>query len=102
LSTAEARAVHPPLLEDASWLDFTFSNQYPDPNNSKLLDYQRLDITYQTTKEKKRSEKTLSLGIRNVYNRQNTYLIFYDQKDSKYKNMTLFPVMPFIMLKRTF
>jgi hypothetical protein len=102
LPSAWIPASPPPLLENAYWYDFSFISHYSGPNNARMPDYHRLDITYETTKKKTRGERTLSFGLYNVYNRRNTYLIYYDSDAAHYKNMTLFPVMPFVMLKRTF
>jgi len=81
--------------------DFTNLDYYEGPNNMRMPDYHRLDISYQTTLAKKNGERSWTLGIYNVYNHQNPYLIYHDGNKG-YKQLVLFPIMPFVMFKRTF
>lgn len=102
LPSSEVSGLYPPLLKESYWYDFSFIPHYSGPNNTRMPDYHRLDISYETTKKKKHGARTLSFGLYNAYNRQNPYLIYFDNDDNAYKQLTLFPVMPFIMWKRTF
>ncbi len=80
------------------WLPYTFENSYIfNKNNIRMPHYHRLDIAVNFTKQKKRGERTWSIGIYNVYNRKNAYFMYY-QEDHKginhFYKFTLFPILP--------
>lgn len=82
---------------------------YAGRNNYRLPNYHRLDINYNKTTVKKSKkgqsyERTWSVGAYNLYNRQNPYFVFYDQKDSQPQlfQLTLFPVLPYASVEYNF
>jgi len=75
---------------------------YSDRNDYRLPDYHRLDlsVTYKFGVDKTRGLKSeLNLSIYNVYNRKNTWMLFFSQDDED-PNITiaekvyLFPILP--------
>jgi outer membrane receptor for ferrienterochelin and colicin len=78
-----------------------FTNS-PARNNYRLPAYHRLDVTASLTKPKKWGEWELMFGITNLYNHMNaSYYYGYEDIDTgtdqitmKYKQVTLFPIMP--------
>ena len=67
-----------------------------DKNGYKMPDYFRIDIGYSFKKKTKRTTRELTIGVFNVLNRQNSYLVFYDNLDSKWKQLSIFPIIPSI------
>jgi hypothetical protein len=53
---------------------------YSERNALQMKNYHRLDINMNFYKKKKRSTRTLSFGIYNVYARQNPYFYYIDKK----------------------
>lgn len=80
---------------------FANVDYYPGPNNVRMPNYHKLDLSYQTSLKKKNGYRTWILGINNVYNQQNAY-IYYLDSEKKVKQITMFPIMPFVSFKRTF
>ncbi len=82
---------------------FYFNNyQYINyPNNARMPLYHRLDVNYQTTRKFKRGYRTWTFGILNLYNKQNTYLVVRDD-ENQYKQVTAFPILPYISYKTEF
>ncbi|MGC9375679.1 MAG: TonB-dependent receptor [Bacteroidales bacterium] len=77
---------------------------YSDRNDYRLPDYHRLDlsVTYKFGVDKTRGLRSeLNLSIYNVYNRKNTWMLFFSQDDED-PNITiaekvyLFPILPSI------
>ncbi|MDY6801956.1 MAG: TonB-dependent receptor [Bacteroidota bacterium] len=77
---------------------------YSDRNDYRLPDYHRMDlsVTYKFGVDKTRGLRSeLNLSIYNVYNRKNTWMLFFSQ-DAKDPNITiaekvyLFPILPSI------
>ncbi len=64
-------------------------------NNYRMAAYHRLDFGVDFTKQKKRYERTFSLGAYNAYSRKNPYFIYYSEGDNKFKQVSLFPVIPY-------
>ena len=91
----------PVFREEEYDFDFSALDYYHQPNNYRLKTYHRLDVGYNTLKYKKYGSRTWSFGVINAYNRQNTYLIYRDEK-SNFKQLTLFPIMPYVSLKINF
>ena len=48
-------------------------------NNFSLRPFHKLDISYQTTKRKAKSERTWAYGIYNIYGRRNPYYLYLDR-----------------------
>ena len=63
------------------------------PNNFHLHAYFRMDCGYHLTIGKKRNQN-LSFGIYNLTNRHNTYSLSWDSEESKWKKLSIFPIMP--------
>jgi len=77
---------------------------YLEKNAYRMRPYHRLDISYQTTKKKKRGERTWILSIYNVYNRKNPvfYQLSYNQNKILIQQISLFPIIPSFAYIRRF
>lgn len=82
---------------------------YESRNNFRMPTYHRLDINCnfpkKIEKENKTVTRTWSLGVYNLYNRQNPYFLFYDTDDSnqiRLYQFALFPMLPYISYERQF
>jgi hypothetical protein len=71
---------------------------YGKRNNYRLRDYHRLDLSFNFTRPRKKGMETFSIELYNVYNRMNTFALFYekDRKTGEIKlySLTLFPFLP--------
>jgi hypothetical protein len=65
-----------------------------DKNGFQMPAYFRIDLGYSFIKRKPRYERELRLGIYNVLNRKNPYLVFYE--DGKWKQLSIIPILPSI------
>ncbi len=66
-------------------------------NNVRMKPYHRLDLSVNFRKQKKHGKRTWSLGVYNVYSRQNPYFYFYHNEkngDRKLKQFSLLPIIP--------
>ncbi len=66
-------------------------------NNFRMQAYHRMDLGLNFHKDKKWGTRTWSVGIYNVYSRQNPYLYFLSQNENNtlsLKKLSLFPVIP--------
>ena len=63
-------------------------------NGYTLSDYFRIDVGYSFIKKTKHSTRELTLGLYNILNRQNPYLIFY--QDNSWKQLSILPIIPSI------
>ena len=79
-------------------VSFTEAHYYGTLNNYRAEPYHRLDIGYSRTKKVGKTERTLYLGIYNVYNNLNPFYLYLEEKDNKMKlyKYTLFPMIPSI------
>lgn len=76
--------------EDNAW-----TRQQMGAMNGYLLPaYFRTDIGYEFRTHGKKTEKSLTIGIYNVFNRKNPYLIFYE--DNRWKQLSILPIIPSI------
>lgn len=82
---------------------------YEGRNNYRMPVYHRLDVNFNLkkagTSRGKKYLRVWSLGVYNLYNRQNPYFLFYDRTDSnetKLFQFTLFPVLPYFSYERSF
>ncbi len=66
-----------------------------EKNNYRMKAYHRLDIGADFRKEKKRYERTFSIGAYNVYSRKNPFFIYFDNSRNKFKQVSLFPIIPY-------
>lgn len=87
---------------------FRYGQVYNELNSYRMRDYHKLDVGINFTKAVKRGERTWSINVYNVYNRQNPYYYFldtnyaFDQKgriipeDTKtiLKQQSYFPIIP--------
>lgn len=74
-------------------------------NNFRMQAYHRMDLGLNFHKQKKWGTRTWSLGIYNVYSRQNPYLYYLDENPDKtkaLKKLSLFPVIPTVSYNFTF
>lgn len=69
---------------------------YGERNSERLLDYHRLDIGINITKERKHASEKWSFNIYNVYNRKNPILYNYDFKKNAIIYYSIFPIIPSI------
>ncbi len=79
-------------------------NYFSSINNYRMPAYHRMDIGANRTRQKTWGETVLSLSIYNVYNRQNAYFLFTEQKGSKVvlKQASVFALIPSISWKFKF
>jgi len=66
-------------------------------NAFRMPSYQRLDLGVNLHKQKKHGLRTWSLGVYNVYNRQNPFMLMIEDrgdKPSKLMQISLFPIIP--------
>ena len=91
------------LIDDASSKIFDFEyNQniliYADRNNHRMRAYHRLDLSANFTKKVKRGVRAWTVGVYNLYNRQNPYLYYtkLNKNDNKIHlyQQSLFPIIP--------
>ncbi len=78
-------------------------NQYGDVNSYRIKDYHRMDLsaTYKSNKQKK-WDSSWTFSVYNIYNRKNTFFIFYDAEfmleegslSTKAYSVALFPIIP--------
>jgi hypothetical protein len=71
---------------------------YGKRNNYRLRDYHRLDLSFNFTRARKKGTEVFSIEIYNVYNRMNTFALFYEKNtrtgEIKLYSLTLFPILP--------
>ncbi|KAA9340850.1 TonB-dependent receptor [Adhaeribacter soli] len=71
-------------------------------NNFRMAPYHRIDFSLNQTKKKSWGEVVNSFGVYNAYNRKNPYFIYFDegysygngQRRPKFKQISLFPILP--------
>jgi hypothetical protein len=80
----------PPQMSDHIY----YRQLMSDVNGYTLPYYMRIDLSYSFLHTGKRFTKELVIGLFNVLNRQNPYLIFYD--DNQWKQLSIFPIIPSI------
>jgi len=101
LPSQSISSILPTMFPAEHFYDLSYFYYFPSPNNVRLKAYHRLDIAFHTKKELAEGNRSWSLGIMNIYNRQNPYSIYKDQKGN-FKQVVLFPFMPFVSFKRSF
>lgn len=71
---------------------------YADKNDFRMRAYHRLDLAINFIKNKKRGQRTWSISVYNVYNRQNPYYYFSQFKNGEWQvyQQSLFPIIPSI------
>ncbi len=101
LPTQSIASMNPVLKEENYPFDFSYVDYYSRPNNARLKLYHRLDFGFHMQKKLSRGHRTWSVGVINVYNRQNPYSIYKDS-NGNFKQVVMFPIIPFASLKRSF
>jgi hypothetical protein len=84
------------FLHNGNSYNYTIQ-EFSDRNAYRMPNYHRLDISANFKKTKKRGVRTWSLGIYNVYNRQNPYFMYLDYGDNGsavMKQVCIFPIIP--------
>ncbi len=69
-------------------------------NNLNLPDYFRIDIGYTFIKKRKKSTSEFTIGVYNMLNKKNPYLIFY--QDERWKQLSILPIIPSIQWSLSF
>jgi outer membrane receptor protein involved in Fe transport len=95
------KSMMPVLNEENYHFDFSYFDYYKQPNNARIKLYHRLDFGFNMEKKLNKGNRTWSVGVINAYNRQNPYSIYKDG-DGNFKQLVLFPIMPFVSFKRSF
>jgi hypothetical protein len=76
------------------------ASYYGEKNSYRLPAYHRLDLSMEFHKKYKKWERTWSFGAYNAYNSLNTFFVFRGSDDTtgkpEYKQVTLFPIIPFL------
>jgi outer membrane receptor for ferrienterochelin and colicin len=78
---------------------------YGERNSYRMRAYNRLDLSYTTTKKKKWGERSWVFGIYNVYSRRNPFYmdIVYDKSgNKKFAQYSVFPIIPSISYRFKF
>lgn len=68
-------------------------------NNYRMAAYHRLDVGANFNKETRWGERTLSVGLYNMYNRQNPFFLYFGNNNSGNRalfQVSLFPIIPSI------
>jgi hypothetical protein len=74
-----------------------FVKHYPGRNSSRMKDYHRLDVSVSFKKDTRWGQRKWVFGLYNAYSRLNpTYVEFNDDDnvDRKFKQLSLFPIIP--------
>lgn len=69
-------------------------------NGYTLPEYFRIDLGYSSIRKYKKLMSEFYIGVYNILNRHNPYLIFYD--DNQWKQFSLLPIIPTISYKISF
>ena len=78
---------------------------YNGRNSSRMPNYHRLDLSVSFKKDLKRGSREWIISIYNVYSHNNAYYLYFTQdgKGNLHLNqMSLFPIVPSILFKRSF
>ena len=73
--------------------------------NFRIRAYHRMDVTLRLYKQRGDSEQILTISFYNLYSRKNPYFIHFDDSSREklaIKQVSLFPVIPFISYSFTF
>ncbi len=77
-----------PGFEDVDIEYFTY------PNNYRVPDYIRLDAGYMLSVRGNKVRHNLTIGCFNVFNRHNTYSLYWDSESQIWKQISILPIMP--------
>ncbi|MBR6415288.1 MAG: hypothetical protein IKS22_04185 [Bacteroidales bacterium] len=81
------------------YFDLPFSDQrveidyYTKVNNYRMPPYRRIDVGFYLRTEKKHVQ-TFNVGVYNLLNIHNPFMITYDQQEKQWKQISLLPIMP--------
>ena len=75
---------------------------YEGVNNFHMPTVFRLDVGYERTFHTKRAKHTVNLGVCNVTNHFNPFMLYYDAQSEGWKMLALLPVMPNFSWRVTF
>ena len=78
---------------------------YDGRNGFRMRAYHRLDLSYTTTKKKKWGERSWVVGVYNVYSRRNPFFLdiqYDEERNKKFVQYSLFPLIPSIAYRFTF
>jgi hypothetical protein len=100
LQTGTYKGVTPPywdLIYDGSLNSSMDKNAYyrqlmSEANGYQMPDYFRLDVGYSFRRIGRRFTREWTLGVYNVLNRKNPYLVFYE--NGGWKQLSIFPIIP--------
>ncbi|MAQ70031.1 MAG: hypothetical protein CMD23_02925 [Flavobacteriales bacterium] len=69
---------------------------YGDRNSTRMNSYHRLDVGVNFNKQKENYDRTISLSVYNVYNRQNPFFVYLDEDSNQTvaRQVSLFPIIP--------
>ncbi len=86
-------------LQAGKYLSYFFPagevlNYYTHPNNYRLPDYIRLDLSYSLSIKGARTEHDITLGVYNVLNRHNAYSLTWDAESGRWKQLSILPILP--------
>jgi hypothetical protein len=80
------------------YYDYNYITYYESRNNWRMPAYHRLDLSVNFRKKLKWADRTLSVSIYNVYNRQNPYFVMWHNFNNagKYNlyQYSIFPIIP--------
>ena len=86
-----------PFLED-SWI----ADYYSGVNNYHMPTVFRLDLGWQKTFKTGRAEHSVNLGVCNVTNHFNPFMLYFDAESESWKEIALLPIMPNFSYRLTF
>ena len=75
---------------------------YSGMNNYRMPTFFRWDVGVYLEKESARAKHRLNLGVYNLTNRHNPFLITYDAETKEWKQISLLPIMPSISYRISF
>ena len=78
---------------------------FTEKNSQRLPIYDRLDVTLRVSNEFDWGSQVITLGVYNLYNKQNPYYFFIDfdtPTEFALKQVTIFPILPNISYSLNF
>ncbi len=102
LPTAKIATALPPGGEyiNSPYIDIASVEYINIRNNQRMPDYHRMDISYQTTKRKKKYTRTWTFSVYNLYSQLNPYFIY--ERQGKLVQYSLFPIIPSVAYRIEF
>ncbi len=65
-------------------------------NNYRMGAYHRLDLGATASWKKKRYQPSMSFGLYNTYSRKNPFFIYYNDDEDVFKQVSIFPIIPYV------